>query len=209
MISLELAAIVGGAGVVVGGGLGGYLGYWYRGHRDKPEEFGARLNNMVGSGSEVVLPAPDVSSSLWGVFKQLRHKSKRKKLAKKGYVKWFKIDGMLNAPTWVKPERSGSGVPKFYDSDDDVHYLFPSDALVTDSTTGAPVAVHKSGEAEPVNLEDPEYPPIDADRLEELINLEIESEPPSWLSKFDLNAQTLMWAMIFIVLIFAGAQQLL
>jgi hypothetical protein len=190
-------------------GIGAYAGIWYRGYRDEPQEFEAEIEKMDDSGHAVGLPAPETSNSLLGLFRANRHRMKAKKLAKKGYVKWYKFDGMLERPKWVKPERGGSGVPKYYDSDDEVHYLFPKDALVTDSRTGAPVAVHHAGQVEPVNLADPEFPPIDADRLEEIINLEIESDPPSWLSKFDFDAQTMMWVAIAIILVFAGAQQLM
>jgi len=209
MIGPELLAI-GGLSLIISGVVsGGYVGYWFRGYRDEPNEFEEALEHSEGLGDDIVLPAPETSNSILGLLKANRHRKKAKRLAKKGYVKWYKFDGMLERPKWVKPERGGSGVPKYYDRDDDCHYLFPKEALVTDSRTGAPVAIHHSGQVEPVNLADPGVPPIDADRLEEIINLEIESDPPGWLSKFDLNAQTMMWVAIAIVLAFAGLQQLL
>jgi len=205
-IALALSVAVGALGLTVGGG----VGYWARGNVDEPYEFeGVLEENSNHDGRSVTLPAPDVSGGWLDVFRQRQHRKKEKKLAKRGYVKWFKFDGMLRAPEWVRPERGGSGAPKYYDRDDGVHYLFPEDALVTDARTGAPVAVHHSGEVEPVNLKEPAHPPIDADRLEEIINLEIESDPPGWLSKFDLDAQTMMYASIVLILIFAGAQQVM
>jgi len=210
MISLstvELVAIV-AASIVVGGGIGSFVGWWYRGHSDDPDEFEATLDeNVADDGHTVTLPAPEVKGSLWSLFKFIRHRRKEKKLAKRGYVRWYKFDGMLSSPKWVKPKKSGSGIPKY--NDGDAHYLFPKDALVTDSRTGAPVAIHHKGEAEPVNLANPAHPPIDADRLDEVINLEIDSDPPSWLSKFDLNATTMMWILILIVMGVAAAQQFL
>jgi len=214
-LSTETVAIaVVGIGAVFGA-IGAVAGWWYRKYRTEAEEWereledALELENVEDDGHSVTLPAPDMKSSLWDLLKLSRHQAKEQKLAKRGYVKWMKFDGMLRRPEWVKPERSGSGVPKYHDSENDVHYLFPEDALVTDARTGAPVAVHHAGEAEPINLKDPEYPPIDADRLEEIINLEIESEPPSWLSKFDLDATTIMWVMIIALLAFAGAQQVM
>jgi hypothetical protein len=209
MIVSELALYLAGGVGLLGLGLGTLVGYYGRGYVDEPEEFDAALEGMDEEGHAVVLPAPETSGSLLSIFRSNQHRKKAKKLAGKGYVRWFKFDGMLERPRWVKPERSGSGVPKYFDKDDDCHYLFPEDALVTDSRTGAPVAVHHSGQAEPVNLADPEYPPIDSDRLEEIINLEIESEPPGWLSKFDLDSTTIMFVMIALILLFAGAQQVL
>jgi len=208
-VSVKVVAIVGGLTLLVGGVAGGYIGFWLRGYRDEPEQLDAALAENTEEGHEVVLPAPKTSGSWLSLLRENQHRKKAKKLAGKGYVRWYKLDGMLDRPRWIKPERSGSGVPKYYDTDDECHYLFPEDALVTDSRTGAPVAVHHSGEVEPVNLADPEYPPIDADRLEEIINLEIESEPPGWLSKFDLDASMMMWGGILIVLLFAGAQQVM
>jgi hypothetical protein len=212
MISLpaELLAAGGFAMLAVGGVVGGFGGLLYKRHKDAPAEFEAELDkNIAGEGHTVTLPSPETSGSLMSLLSISRHKSKEKKLASRGYVKWYKLDGMLSPPKWVKPERSGSGEPKYYDSDDDVHYLFPQEPLVTDAQTGAPVAVHHSGEVEPVNIANPAYPPIDADRLEEVINLEIDSEPPSWFSKFDIDATTMMWLLIIIVMGAAAAQQFL
>jgi hypothetical protein len=206
MISTTIAlALAGGVGLTLGG-VGALGGLKYQERKETDDNYLDRIEEAT-DGTEVVLPAPETGSSLVGAWKISRHRSKQKKLAKRGYVKWYKLDGMLSRPTWVKPERSGSGVPKYYDSDDECHYLFPTDPLVTDSETGAPVAIHHTGEAEPVNISDPEYPPIDSDRLEEAINLEIESDPPSWLSNLDISSSTIMWVMILGVLAFAGFQQ--
>jgi hypothetical protein len=206
MISTLGLALALGVGAVAGGS--GVLGGWkYRERQEKDAAFDALLEDSE-DGSRVTLPVPETSTPLLGLWRQKRHRQKEKKLAKRGYVKWYKLDGMLRRPQWIKPNREGSGIPKYYDSDDDVHYLFPKDPLVTDSRTGAPVAIHHRGEVEPVNVAEPEYPPIDADRLEEAINLEIESEPPSWLSKFGgLDGETIMWLMIVGVLGFAAFQQ--
>jgi hypothetical protein len=202
-------ALGGAAGLLLGGVAGAAVGWWYRGDKDAKEALNTKLESQDEPGQKAVLPAPEMSNSVLSLFRQSRHQERAQKLAQKGYVKWFKFDGMLKRPQWVKPVREGSGVPRYYDSDDDVHYFFPEDALVTDARTGAPVAVHHAGQVEPVNLADPEYPPIDADRLEEIINLEIESDPPGWLSKMDFDTQTLMFGMIALILLFAGAQQML
>jgi len=205
MISTVGLAVAAGVGLVgVGGGL--FAGLRYGETRARDQDWEAQVEHAT-DGNKVTIPAPETSSGLLDAYREYRHKSKRKKLAKRGYVRWYKLDGMLGAPEWVKPERDGSGVAKYYDSDDGCHYLFPTAPLVTDSRTGAPVAIHKAGEAEPINLSDPAYPPMDSDRLEEVINLEIESDPPSWLSKFDINSQTIMYLMIAGVLAFAAFQQ--
>jgi len=205
MISTTALALTLGVGLTLGG-VGAFGGWKYRDMQETDDEFHARIEHAT-DGTVVTLPSPETGSSLLDIWRHYRHRKKQQKLAKRGYVKWYKLDGMLSRPKWVKPEKSGSGVPKYYDSSDDVHYLFPKEPLVTDSRTGAPVAIHHAGEAEPVNVKDPAYPPIDSDRLEEAINLEIESDPPGWLDKFDLNGETVMWIMILLVLGFAGFQQ--
>jgi len=203
-LTLVLCAGVG----LVGLGIGLMSGWWYRGYSQDAARFeDAILDKPMGAGHEVVLDAPEISSSIWDIWKQSRHRAREQKLAKRGYVKWYKLDGMLQAPTWVKPKREGAGVPEYYDGD--VTYFFPPDALATDARTGAPVAVHHDGEVEPVNIVDPEVPPIEGDRLQEVINLEAESDPPGWLAGFDLDATTIMWIMIVALIVIGGAQQFL
>jgi len=210
--SMETTVLAGAVVLAVGTVLGAVVGWWYRGHRDAPEEFDAALAEIDGAGHQAVLDAPDMAAGLWGLFKHIRHRRKAKKLAKRGYVKWYLLDGMLKHPQWVKPERQGAGVPEYHvrsHGSDGITYFFPTDALATDAETGAPVAVHHKGEVEPVNLPSPETPPIDGDRLQETINLEAESDPPGLLDNIDLTPQTLMWVMIVGVLAIGAAQQFL
>lgn len=202
---------VGGLGLLVGS-LGGYAGgWWYRGQQDHADMFAEHVEVLTdGVGDRVEFEAPEVGSGFFSLFSYIRHRSKAKRLARKGYVKWYKFDGgMLKGPQWVKPERDGAGVAEYYDSDDDQTYLFPSEPLVTDSETGARVAVHHAGQVEPVNIANPAHPPVDADRLDEIINLEIESDPPGFFDKLDLDSSTLIFAMIGFILIVGGAQQFL
>jgi len=208
MVQTLTMVVCAGVGVF-GLGLGGFAGWTYRGYRDDADEFEDVVLDLVddGPGHEVVLNAPEISSSLIGLWKQARHRAREQRLAKRGYVKWFVIDGMLQAPTWVKPERDGAGVPEYYDGD--TTYLFPTDAVATDARTGAPVAIHHAGEVEPVNIVDPAVPAIEGDRLQEVINLEAESDPPGLLAGMDVDATTLMWIAIVALLAIGGAQQFL
>lgn len=179
------------------------VGYKYVSERRKLEE---TVNELVGD-TEANLSAPAIGSSKAGLISTWRHRSKAKKLARKGYVKWYKIGASMSAPQWVKPTADGAGVLEYYDKEDEVTYLFPTGAMVNDESTGAYVAVHREGEAEPINLRDPAMPPIPADRLEEIINLEAESDAPSMFDRMDLDPQTLLWVGIAGMLILAGASR--
>lgn len=168
------------------------------------------LNNLDTSddGADVLQP-PEIDGSLVGLVQMWRHRAKSKRLARKGYVRWFKLGSTLSKPKWVKPTPDGSGVPVHYDSDDEQTYLFPEGAMVTDQQTGAYVAIHHHNQPEPVPIRDPAMPAIDGDRLEEVINLEAESDAPGFFDRLDLDAQTMMWGVIGLVMILAGASQFL
>lgn len=211
MTDILILGAIAAAGLVVGSLVGYGVGWWYRGLQDHADLFADYVDvTSDGTGTHVDFEAPSVGSGFFSLFSYIRHRSKAKRLARKGYVKWYKFDGgMLHGPQWVKPERDGAGVPEYYDSDDDQTYLFPNDPLVTDAETGARVAVHHTGQVEPVNIANPSHPPIDADRLDEIINLEIESEPPGWLDNFDLDSTTMMYGAIVLILVLGAAQQYL
>lgn len=208
MNTIILAAV--GAGGLLAGLLGGYgIGWWYRGLQDHAEVFADYVEvETDGSGSRVDFEAPSVGSGFFSLFSYIRHRSKAKRLAKKGYVKWYTFDGgMLHGPQWVKPERDGAGVPEYYDSADGQTYLFPTEPLVTEAETGARVAVHHRGEVEPINISAPVHPPIDADRLDEIINLEMESDPRGLLDQYDINKTTIMYGAIGLILLLGAYQQ--
>lgn len=154
---------------------------------------------------ETTLKPPDVGTSLWDMVKLWRHHAKAKRMARNGYVRWYRIDSSLHGPSWVKPEAEGAGVREH--RHDGVTYLFPDDAMVTDARTGAHIAIHREGEAEPINLRDPAMPPLPADRLEEVINLEAESDAPGLLDRLDLDPKTLLFGGMALMLVLAGAQK--
>lgn len=158
-------------------------------------------------GADAPLAAPELSGTIWDLITLWRHRKKARKLARRGYVRWYLFDGNLQKPRWVKPEREGKGVPEY--RHDGLPYLFPEDALVLDQSTGAYVAVHHKGEPEPVNLAEPAFPTIDGDRLEELINLSAESDPPTFWSRLDLDFQTAIGALIAIMFVLFAASQFL
>lgn len=157
----------------------------------------------------IQLDPPDVSGSILATLKVWRHRAKQERLARKGYVKWYKIGSKLSRPRWIKPTKDGSGEWKFYDSDDNYWYYFPEDGMVTDAMTGAYVAIHHRGESTPINLRDPIMPAIDADRLREVIQLEVESDAPGFFDKLDLDSGQILAGGIALMLILAALAQLL
>lgn len=185
---------------------GGVVTYFWTRERRKLEE---AVNELDDESDDAALRAPEMSSSGMGLIGTWRHHAKAKRLARKGYVRWYKIGASMATPKWVKPESDGAGVLEYYDSGDDVTYLFPNDAMVNDAGTGAYVAIHREGEAEPINLRDPAMPPIPADRLEEIINLEAESDAPGFFDRLDIDPQMIMWLGIGAMLLVAAAQQLM
>jgi hypothetical protein len=60
---------------------------------------------------------------------------------------------------------------------------------------------------EPINISAPVHPPIDADRLDEIINLEMESDPRGLLDQYDINKTTMMYGAIGLILLLGAYQQ--
>lgn len=216
MVMLGLLSL-GGLTIAAGSFVGGNT-YARRSLPESAEEFEPDLDDYLrefegeaeleGEGLAVSLPRAEVHSSMFGLIQEYRHKKKEKKMASAGYVKWFKVGegGMMSRPVWVKASADGSGVPSYYDSDDEQTYLFPSDGVALDSRTGAAVAVHKKGEAEPINIQEPAYPTLDADRLQNVIDLEIESDPPGFFDNWNLSGSSILMLIVVGVLSFAVIQ---
>lgn len=135
---------------------------------------------------------PEISMSPLDWIRAGRHLQKQRKAAKRGWVKWYRVGANFSRPQWVKPVREGSGRPKV--ATDDGPYYFDKDAMVVDERTGAYVAVHPEGEADPINLADRAYPGIETDLVERILNLEAENDPSESLFGLDgMSTQQLMW----------------
>jgi len=133
---------------------------------------------------------------------------KRRKLATKGYVQWYFMDSTFPTPKYVKPEEQGGGIPELKHDGD--RYLFPREALVPSETEGMWTAVHKRGDAMPINLGTPGRPAIESDELEEYLNLRVSAEPPSALDfLFDIEPEQLLTYTIIGLAIFMIAFQVL
>lgn len=184
---------------------GAAAAYWYYDQytRAREGDFEEYLGS-VEEGEPVDFAPPDVSAGILGLLAEWRHRAKAKRMAKKGYVKWYRLDSTLSRPTWVKPKQDGAGVPKA--KVDGQPYYFPKDAMVADSVTGAWVALHREGEGDPMNLRDPAYPGMETDLVERTINLEAEDKPPGLFDDLlGMDQTTLMYLSIGVMfVIYAG-----
>jgi hypothetical protein len=140
-------------------------------------------------GYGVQMEPPDVGRSILDIFKVWLHVRKQARMAKRGYFKWYRVSSRMERPTWVKPEHKGAGEYEYYHKGDDQTYVFPEEGLVTDGVTGAYVAIHKIGEAEPIDLRDPGWASMDADRLQTLVDMEIARDPPGGWSGLPIGGQ--------------------
>jgi hypothetical protein len=147
---------------------------------------------------------PEISLSPLDWIRAGRHLQKQRKAAKRGWVKWYRVGANFSRPRWVKPVRDGAGTPKV--TDDGQPYYFEKDAMVVDERTGAWVAVHPEGEADPINLADRAYPGIETDLVERILNLEAENEPStSLLGLGGMSQQQLMWLGIGVLFVLFAA----
>lgn len=144
----------------------------------------------------------DSSMSLIGTW---RHRAKAKKLARKGYVKWYKVGPNMTQPQWIKPFRNGQGELVYYD--DDSPYLFPEEAMTTDARTGAHVCIHKEGDSLPIDLNDPDRGGLDTDKFQETIDLSVESDAPGFFDRLEIDGPTLLYGGMALMLALAGAAQ--
>lgn len=179
-------------------GLGGATYIFYRRYEDERER---TLDSIIDDDGAIEFESPDVKRSPLDYLRVMRHYQKAQKLANKGYVKWYRLGSRIDRPLWVKPKQDGTGVPKI--EKDGKPYYFPKSSMVSDAMTGAYVAMHRTGEANPINLRDPAYPGIPTDLIERVINLETENTPSGGLlGDMDLDTTTLMWlgmAVLFVV----------
>lgn len=199
MADLGLSAI---AGLVLGSVLigAGMTALYYRRVQlrvaEEVNELEARaleeLDEEDAVGYGVELPPPDVGRWFLDVFRVWLHVRKEARLAKRGYVKWYRVrGGRLRMPKWVKPEHKGGGEYEYTDTSTEITYIFPESAMVDDGVTGAPVAIHQEGEAEPIDLREPGWATMDGSALKKLIDMEIVRSPPGGLSNLPLTPQQL------------------
>lgn len=207
MVALVLGAIVlilAGATVI----------FYFRWQKAEAKRLDAEIEQAtvtkLDEGELVDLPPPQVKTGgLYAFAKELWHyKKQQKQLLGKGYVKWLLLEDGWPTPKFVKPVVTGGGIPQIVYGKE--AYLFPQSATVPDVRTGLRTIVHRKGEADPVNLPEPNRLAIGAAELYEYLNKElITKAPKSWKRSFglDLTPQQIMMLGVagFLILMAIGS----
>lgn len=185
---------------------GGYLVYRSRQLSAEVQE------DLAANGGQIVeMTPPNVRSERFGLMKTVREKRKKKRMLDKGYVQWYLIDDSFPRPQFVKPKRDESGVPKVEKGDET--YLFPPHGRLPSEEQGMWTYVHRKGEADPVNLRDPDDLAIPADVLSEYLTMAVTSKPPGLLGGLgglglgDMDSMDLLrYTVVGMVLLFIGLE---
>lgn len=151
--------------------------------KDVPDEF-------ANADDEVTLDPPNIKESLFAPLATYFHLRKQRKLAGKGYVKWFLVDDGWPRPKFIKPKDKGGG--QFEYEHDGETYLFPREAMLPSKDEGMWTVVHDHGDATPRNLRQPTEFTVSAKQLNNYVTSRVTVEPPGWLSGLsDMSAQDL------------------
>jgi len=130
-----------------------------------------------------------------------RRRTKRKKLARKGYVEWHLVEGTFSGPAYVKPNRTGTGVPEL--DHGGVTYMFPEQASIPSELSGMQCYIHRAGEIDPINLRDPVDHAIAPDQFQEYADMSLQTSSPSWLG--DLSFSDILWYGLIATIVAAVA----
>ena len=134
-------------------------------------------------GDFVELDPPRMNVRSWRqLWKTRRWLKKREKLIGDGYIQWYLVGDAVNRPKFINPERNGGGIPEKEINGET--YLFPRNALVP-SADGMWTCIHREGEADPINIRDPERLSIPADELKEYLDLRVSSSAPGFFDNFE------------------------
>jgi len=178
-----LQLVAGGVGFACAGSIAGYA---LRSPGTVTESGTIDVDDLPADAEGYVsLPAPDLSGSRFGLLGRLwtlyKHHIRRRRLAKKGYVQWYRIEnGTFSGPHYVRPEADAESPIPFV-SHDDGRYFFPDAAMVTDTSVGMWTAVHRKGEADPINLRDGDADAIPAEAAEAWSEMTVTAQKPGGL----------------------------
>ena len=181
---------------------------WWQ-DRDQTDWYDEVVEGNDGDEPEVVhLDPPELKSRL-GVFgkvwKQYRHHKKLRRLAGKGYVRWYLVEDSFPAAKFVRPKMKGNGVRELkYDGG---RYLFPREAFLASATTGMWTVVHKAGELDPIPLHEPSKNALSADQAQEWFTSTVSSSAPSLMDRLDIDKSDALTYMMLIIVVFALFQQ--
>lgn len=190
-----IAIGIGAAALLVGSLIRLFLS---RSARKAREELDEELEDAdewaIKVGEVVELDPPALRRSRFGMVGELlrtwRYLKKRERLLDKGYVQWLLVDDSYPWPRFIKPAQEGGGIPEL--EKDGERYLFPKDAMLPDAKQGFWTVVHRKGEADPINLRDPDELAIKTDELHEYLTERMSMSPPGFLDRLDLDARTVM-----------------
>jgi len=142
------------------------------------------------AGDSVDLPKPNIRRSWFGPLAAYWHLRKERKLAGKGYVKWFLVDDGWPRPKYIKPTDKGGG--EFEYEHDGETYLFPREAMLPSRDEGMWTVMHDKGDAKPRNLRQPDEPSVSAKQLNNYVTSRVTVEPPGWLENLNIDASDLL-----------------
>jgi hypothetical protein len=152
-------------------------------------------DELADIGDDYDLEPPKIKESIFGPLAAWRHERKRRKLAGKGYVQWYLIGSSWPRPKFVKPKDEGGGEFEF--EHDGETYLFPREAFLPTEDAGLWTVVHQRGDAEPIDLTEPDEFSISAKQLQNYVTSRVTVEPPGWLSSLSSDPKTLIKYAIF------------
>lgn len=162
-------------------------------------------------GASVTVPTPDLAGSRFGVLGELlalwRNRKKKRRLGKKGYVRWQLVGETWESPRYIKPEKKAGGVGE-YELDGET-YFFPTKAMRPAPRFGLQTVIHKRGIADPINLDDPDEYAVPADVLNEYLTKRVTSSAPGLMEQFDVDTSDAIKIAIAVVIVAAAAQQYL
>ncbi len=177
--------------------------------REQPEATKHAVDDVLEDGSDgpkgggrvVEMPPPNLKKTRFGLLRLWRRQKKRRKLAAKGYVEWYLIGDGYPRPKYVKPDASGGGVPELWYKGQP--YLFPRNKRVPRKDSGMWVMMHKKGDAEPINLQNPEKLTIPTDELKQYLETQVTSGAPSTLDKLNISRSTIIAGVLGIIILYA------
>lgn len=141
----------------------------------------------------------DIKDSKLDFLREWRQTAKRKKLARRGYVQWYLIEGgVWPSPRFIKPKPHGNGMPE-YEHGDKI-YFFPPGSAVPSSKHGIRTVVHHVDDAKPINLEEPGKPAIDPSAVKHYLTMGTVTGPPGWLSGLNWDRETMLRGLLSLII---------
>lgn len=178
-------------------------------HRPDPRDNGSGNDQDDGDWQPdddlVEVDPPRMNTKRWRQWiRTKRWLKKREKLLGDGYIEWWLVGDTVERQ-FIKPDQKGGGIPeKEVDGDT---YLFPRSALVP-SEGGMWTCIHKRGEADPINLNDPAKESIPSDVLKEYLDLRVSATAPGILEGLGIDMGDLLKIGIGLIIAYGAASSM-